>query len=243
MKYSLTMTVCVLGLTVAGANAGFTAYNSYQDFIGAANGFGIIIDKELNWEGFAMGDPTVNGVEYAADGLTHDVFVTVVDDVGDQSNPNDLTNPGLPGTGGRQFSRGLGMVLPESQGDNVQFGLAVPALAFGMWIIDSDIDTPGDNIVVEFITGQGGFTQTYPLQAGPVVKGGTRTNVVFFGVVVDPLQLPAERIIGMKMNEVADLDNVSIGAVTYGSEVPEPATLGLLGLGAVATVLRRRRRK
>ena len=241
MKYSLTLAVCVLGLIVAGADAGITAYNSYSAFKGAADGFGIIIDKELNWEGFAMGDPAVDGTEYAADGLLHDVFVTVVDDIGNQSNPNDFTNPGLPGTGGRQFSRGLGMALPETQGDNVQFGLTVPGLAFGMWIIDSDIDTPGDSIVVDF-TGENGHSQTYALQAGPVVSGGTRTNVVFFGVVIDPQDF--ERITAVKMNEVGgDYDNVSVGAVTFGSQVPEPATMGLLGIGGVAALIRRRRRR
>ena len=130
----------------------------------------------------------------------------------------------------------------DSLGDTVHFGLTVPGLAFGMWIIDSDINTPGDSIVVDFI-GENNQSLTYELQAGPVVSGGTETNLVFFGVVIDPQYLA--RITSVTMNEVGgDYDNVSVGAVTFGSQVvPEPATMSLLGIGGVVALIRRRRRR
>jgi hypothetical protein len=229
----------LMALTATGVHAAATIYGDYATFAADAAGLGLIL-KEVDWEAFGVGTP-LTGNEFQP---THPLFyaplhgtdMVVADDIRDQTDPLDTA------TGeGRTFTRGFGC---PTDVDGVVIGsTGVPLYALGVWIIDSDLTDDSESIMVHLLQTTSQPAEGFP--AGPSEHGGTPDNIRFFGAIVHPDDF--DRIASMELDEGSDLgvvDNVSYGAVVYSSElVPEPATLGLLGLGVMGTVVLRWRRR
>lgn len=174
------------------------------------------------------------------------------DDVGDQGNQADTTAD----ANGLNFKYGLSTNDDKPANTDIRInrqGTGAPGFtALGIWVIDAEIyrspDSDDNGIVLT--TEDDGTTQTpYDLSEllPPWVSGGTTTNVLFFGFYVADPVADSTRITQLDLflgNSNDGNEQSSIGQVEYSDEVPEPATMALMGLGAGGlAVLRRRRRK
>jgi hypothetical protein len=253
-KYLTIALFCTLGMAAA-AYGQATVYTNttHADPYAAWNtdapsGPGIQAG-EVNWNAFAV-DTVLTGLEYsgAPDEL---VFTRPTYKASGMYVTDPFIGPSIA-KDGRVFSLALGfqksdLSVPYPLWDDGSLDVlnvgGLPRVAEGVWVVDEEIRTAGPmTLSVELLDEQTGNTVSVPvvIPQGPLdakTSGQTAVNIQFVGVVADP----GYHITALHFTEPLDRDLIHYAGVVYRDVVPEPATMGLMVIGAVAGVITRRR--
>ena len=140
-KYLPVLFGCAIALAVSGAHAQITWFDNYADFATAAAGLGLDLDDASIgavpfWESQPVGTP-LTGNEFLGDAhpLTYGA-PNPMEVVCEQTGPIMVD--------GRTFTRGLGS---SSTDDTVGFFGTEPLSAIGVWVVDSDTNYSGQEII------------------------------------------------------------------------------------------------
>ena len=244
----------VLLLTAVAANAQVIFTTDYTTFVANSQPL-----DDARWDTTVPFGTPITGSEFtASDGLVFSHLsgtgLHLQDECGSQVIHTDTTAD----ASGMDFMYGLGTDAPKPATNYIRInrdGTGAPGFtALGVWLIDAEIyrkPSMQDNRL-ELTTNVGGnppsTTTSYDVSGilPPWVSGGTLTNVMFFGFYVPDPKNDLTRITQLDVlvgNSVEGNEQSSIGQVDYSDKVPEPATMGLLGLGALGLLRSRRRRR
>jgi hypothetical protein len=223
-RFTCAGIVSLVFLASAGpADASYSIYTVESLFIAALTN-----SRTIDFENYTLSGGShvsITGTEYSSSGVTfsspmsHPLWVESAPPYNPYYDSNFLSIDEEPGE-----------AWDWNNDDSMDFSLTVPAYAFGVSLVDNS-GGPG-----EFIHVYGTSTLLYS-QVG--------LGADFFGIVSD------EQIGHILFNEAyrdqddIGYDNVIIGNVADSAEVPEPASVTLMGLliaGAAGLGLRRRSR-
>jgi len=217
-----------LGAAAPGNVVTYTSYEKWAEQVEAL--FGETI-TERNWEADALGS--------ALTGLDFPEF-TYAPPGGDDGSMivEDLIAGDSTSLDGHTFTRGLGRT-----GTDDSLAIFGQFVAIGVFILESDL--PWDPAESVDYYGEGDellASQGFP--RGPEVEPGNSTKIHFVGAIGHGDEVIHSIVLTEGEEPIGHRDNVAYGGVVFvTTHTPEPATIGLLALGAVPTLLHRLRRR
>ncbi len=196
--------------------------------------FSSISHTMINFNTYASGDPVVLGQgsettmyydEYIDDGVVFD-YRPYGDPNGDMSYVND---GGADFDAAQAIGGSLNIAIPGGAEDSFAMVFNVPVRAFGFWVVNNNTEPNGVTFTAK--NSSGDVLETVSLE-GSLIDGTIGVaDYGFMGVWAD------EDIARVEITkDAAILDDLRF------SELPEPATMGLLALGGLALLRRRAKR-
>jgi len=220
MSKRTILMMAVIWLAACGpATAAVTVYTDEASFLTATGSPQYLIDFETFGDGSTVvGDPIVDGTEWS--------------DLGVQFSPAPPSDVLQLTDSGNTVTSGTHALFSPSPFDHSNYVItfSTPVESVGFWLIDSELTDPVEELVLYDASDNPLLSMTPPFLG--YITTGPESNY-FLGYTSDT---PISKI--ALIEHANDDDGVGFDDFRY--TVPEPTSIGLMGLGGLALLRRRK---